>query len=73
MTDKMTEQQMIDSLLSANSQIRKQIDAKQLIMECLNKKLEIAIEGLEAIEKYGNANEIASKTIEQIKEINIQD
>ena len=73
MTNKMTEQQMIDAVLSANSQIRKQIDAKQLIMKCLNKKLEIAIEGLEAIEKYGNANEIASKTIEQIEEINIED
>ena len=41
MTHKMTEKEMIDNLLSANARLRRQIDAKQLTMECLNSKLEI--------------------------------
>ena len=72
MSYKMTEKEMIDNLLSTNTRLRRQTDAKQLIMKCLNKKLEIAMEGLEAIEQYGNTNDIASKTIEQIKEVDIK-
>ena len=72
MTHKMTEKEMIDNLLSANARLRRQIDAKQLTMECLNSKLEIAMEGLKAIEEYGNTNEIASKTIKQINEVDIK-
>lgn len=67
----MTKKEMIDTLLSTNNQIRKQVNAKQVVLECLNKKLEIAIEGLEAIEKFGNSNKIATKTIKQIEEISI--
>ena len=65
----MTEEEMIDSLLSTNNQLREQI---KLLEKNINFELNIsklALEGLRAIDEYGDSQVIASKTIQQIKDL----
>lgn len=69
MSQKMTEQEMIDSLLSANGQLRKQVKDLEETVEFKTSIIVIALEGLYAIEEYGDAQEIAKKTLEQIKDL----
>ena len=65
----MTEKEMIDSLLSANKEIRKQLEDSQEDVEFKKSVIAIALSGLYAIEKYGNSQEIASKTLSQIEDL----
>ncbi len=69
MSQKMTEQEMIDSLLSANGQLRKQLKDSEEDIEFKKSVIVIALEGLYAIEQFGDAQEIAKKTLEQIKDL----
>lgn len=69
MSQKMTEKEMIDSLLSANKEIRKQLEDSQEDVEFKKSVIAIALSGLYAIEKYGNSQEIASKTLSQIEDL----
>ena len=69
MSHKMTEKEMIDSLLSANSELRKQLKDLEEDVDFKKSVIAIALSGLYAIEKYGNSQEIASKTLSQIEDL----
>ena len=58
----MSEEEMIQSLLSTINRLNSKIAS-------LENVIEIALEGLHAIEEYGNSQEIASKTVNQIKDL----
>ena len=65
----MTEKEMIDSLLSANSELRKQLKDLEEDVDFKKSVIDISLSGLRAIEMYGNTQEIASKTLSQIEEL----
>ena len=65
----MTEKEMIDSLLSANSELRKQLKDLEEDVDFKKSVIDISLSGLRAIEMYGNTQEIASKTLSQIVEL----
>ena len=65
----MTEKEMIDSLLSANSELRKQLKDLEEDVDFKKSVIGISLNGLRAIEMYGNTQEIASKTLSQIEEL----
>ena len=65
----MTEKEMIDSLLSANSELRKQLKDLEEDLDFKKSVIAISLNGLRAIEMYGNTQEIASKTLSQIEEL----
>ena len=69
MSHKMTEKEMIDSLLSANSELRKQLKDLEEDVDFKKSVIDISLSGLRAIEMYGNTQEIASKTLSQIEEL----
>tara|TARA_B100001250_G_C19714796_1_gene750892 strand:+ start:446 stop:676 length:231 start_codon:yes stop_codon:yes gene_type:complete len=69
MSQKMTGKEMIDSLLSANGEIRRQLKDLQEDVDFKKSLIAIALSGLYAIEKYGNSQEIASKTLSQIEDL----
>ena len=68
MTEKMTKKDMVDSLLCANDELRRQLTLLQEKIEYKETIAIIALEGLNAIEEFGNSQEIAKKTLAQIKE-----
>ena len=70
MSHQMSDQEMIDSLLSTNSQLRERIKTLEFHKINLKEIIDTAIEGLNAIEEYGNSQEIASKTIQQMVDLN---
>ena len=57
-----------DDLIEDNQRLSNQVKAKQIILEVLNKKLDIAIVGLEAIiSNNSDTLKIAEKTIQEVE------
>ena len=69
MSSEMTDMEIIDSLLRNTNALREQVKSLEEMLEIEKSSSKLALEGLSAINEYGDSQEIASKTIQQIKDL----
>ena len=69
MSSEMTDMEIIDSLLRTTNALREQVKSLEEMLEIEKSSSKLALEGLSAINEYGDSQEIASKTIQQIKDL----
>ena len=72
MSKEATNNDIIDDLMRSLTSCQSKMNDLQRDSEVASKIIEIALEGLYAIARYGDSQDIAKKTLDQINELRIK-